>query len=409
MKSFVRKYKWMFILLVSLTATIFYFQLNQEMSPKDLEVSRIDFSEKKNVVTSKEIEKDIRYLLYAFENAYSAKSIYPEQYHRMINELQLLSSTENMTVDEFNNKLQKIFTIVPDGHLRISRIEPEDSAIESARAPSSVFSDPVLSLDPHKVTVKQIPTFIMEDKDSRSLVDEVEKDLKKSKALVFDLRGNSGGYVEVPLKIAALLWGEQYRDRSEIQYFPMPIKRNGKIGHPVIQALVKNHLVLFQTERGKRINAEARKGTIQKMLDYNEYEYGGTVKKLVYDEYGFQPTNEYEDNNLTYEDSHLKDRGYNRPIFIVIDEFCASACERFLEAMEAHPYAKTIGSRNTRGSVQFGNVGLLVLPESHLTISISANYITYKDGRIVENIGYKPQLLLKESEDPFQKISSLVK
>ncbi|QLY25777.1 S41 family peptidase [Bdellovibrio sp. KM01] len=409
MKSFAKKYKWMIIVFLSLSASICYFQFNQELSPKDLEVSRIDFSDRKEVLTSKDIDKEIKYLLYAFDHAYSAKSIYPDQYQRMIDELQLLSATKNMAMDEYLNKLQKIFSIIPDGHLRVSRIESDDSSLESARAPSSVFSDPVLSLDPHKVAVKQIPSFIMEEKDIRDLIGEVEKDMQKSKALVFDLRGNSGGYVEVPLKIAALLWGEQYREGSEIQYFPMPIKRNGKIGHPVIHALGKNHLILFQTERGKRIDAEARRGMLQKILDYNEYEYGGTVKKLVYDEYAFQPTNEYEDNNLTYENSHLKDRGYNRPIYIVIDETCASACERFLEAMEEHPHAKTIGSRNTRGCVQFGNVGLLVLPESHLAVSISANYISYKDGRIVENIGYKPQLLLKDSEDPFQRISTLIK
>ena len=85
-----------------------------------------------------------------------------------------------------------------------------------------------------------------------------------------------------------------------------------------------------------------------------------------------------------------------------------SACEKLVEALEAHPYVKTIGSR-TAGAVQFGNITMLVLPKSMIGIDVATSYVQYKDDRHVERFGYEPQISLPDDSDPVDIALGLIK
>jgi C-terminal processing protease CtpA/Prc len=50
--------------------------------------------------------------------------------------------------------------------------------------------------------------------------------------------------------------------------------------------------------------------------------------------------------------------GYNKPIYILTDRLCTSACEFTAAAFESHPTAKRVGE-NTEGTFHFSNAGLL--------------------------------------------------
>lgn len=398
--------KMLSLVLICLSLWFGWKKISADIHPRDLEVSRIDFQDKKSTLLSSDIKKDIRHLIYALENAYSGRLVYPEQYHQMISELRSLEKITHLSHEDYSRKLSLTLANMPDGHLGVTSTESEIHLSSSANRPANGNSRKVRGKN---VQIMNLPSFFLPLKETgNSIIENVEREMTTADAFIFDLRGNSGGYVEIPLKISALLWGEPYRDNNQIQYFPMPIKSTGTLKNPVAFALFKNNEVLFHTKHGKRIDSETRKSFFESVLTFNEYEYGGTVKKGSYDEYNFAPISEIEENTLTYEDSQLKIRGYNRPIFIIVDSHCASACERFLEALEDHPHVKTIGNSRTMGATQFGSIGQLALPESHLIVRIPTSYITYKDGRIIEKRGYEPQIILKDNEDPYHRINSLL-
>ena len=83
-------------------------------------------------------------------------------------------------------------------------------------------------------------------------------------------------------------------------------------------------------------------------------------------------------------------RAINFPVYVLIDRNCGSSCELTLEALEKLSYVQTIGE-NTTGVVQYGNVGALFLPSSHIVIRIPTQGSKYDDQRQVEKIGYTPK------------------
>lgn len=386
------------------------------MHPQDLEMSRIDLTKSKTILSPSEVQKDIKYLLYALDNAYAGKLVHPEIYTSLILELQTFATAtnEDIPTDQFFASISKALNKFPDGHLAIYPYVEMNSESEEKPVERSLSSVPEFPTGMHKIKgknvfVSKIPSFLIDPaNEGKDIVIALEDNLQKAEAIIFDLRGNSGGYVSLPLQLAALLWGEQYRDQATIQYFPMPIQKTGSLRNPVIFALAKNSAMLLKTEFGKRLNEQASKGFFESLFSYNEYEYGGTVKKIIYDEYAFAPTSDEEENTLTYENLYLKKKGYNRPIFLLVDSSCASSCERFVEALESHPYAKTIGQR-TRGVVQYGSIFSLVMPESHFVAQIPTAYVTYKDKRAVEKNGYKPMITLDNNENSFNKAVQLIK
>jgi C-terminal processing protease CtpA/Prc len=62
-----------------------------------------------------------------------------------------------------------------------------------------------------------------------------------------------------------------------------------------------------------------------------------------------------------------------------------------VEFFENQNNVKNVGE-NTEGSVHFGTVGHVVLPNSHIIVQIATDFWKYIDGRYIEKIGYKPTI-----------------
>jgi C-terminal processing protease CtpA/Prc len=92
--------------------------------------------------------------------------------------------------------------------------------------------------------------------------------------------------------------------------------------------------------------------------------------------------------------------GHNKPIYILTDGGCASSGESTAAAFEHHPEAKKVG-RNTAGFIHFGNVGIIVLPHSKITVQISTSFQEYADHRFLEKTGIKPDIETAPGQDAY--------
>lgn len=400
----------------------------KEIGPEDLEISKVEPKAYKEL-SQKDVREEVELLVYALEHGYAGKLVYPELYTQMLNSLKEISqgSTQPITIIDFRKKIEDILLRFPDGHLyvgsldesivnteirKLAGVDSSNSEKSGNTKEDSVEESLVRTFSKNikgkKVFFVNLPTFeIVDWRQSEKLTKAIFNNLD-SDAMIIDLRMNTGGRLPIPMQIASLLWGEVHRDGAYIQYFPMPLKTTGVMTTPVTTALSKNFEVVADSDYGRRWKEEYSKGFLEKVLTYNEYEYGGTRKKALYSDYDIVENIEREENTLTYEDSHFKEKGFKKPIFLIVDKYCASACEKLLEALESHPFVKVVGEQ-TSGTTQFGNVGILTLPKSHLRITIAASFIIYKDNRVIERIGYKPHIAVNESEDPVDKAIRLIK
>lgn len=340
----------------------------------------------KRILSQRELKKDIDLLVYTFENGYGGKDYLKTEVVEFTNTLKrvIADYPNGLELYKLQIIIDESLKKIPDGHLAVSADEPA----RTERSPASLdatcktnkeshFEE--LNLQGKKTLVATIPSFLISDQaNQKNLVDTFSEKLSKSDSLILDLRGNRGGYENIPLQLAARLWGEPYREENTIQYYPMPIKLTNYLKNKLVYTLWSNNETEFENRK----------------IPTQEEDF------LAYTQ---------EDLNLYLDDPpHLQENGFPKPIYILVDGYCASACERMLEATEMHPNVKVIGEK-TAGAVQFGGVGTLALPESHLIVSIPTGRIEYTDNRKVEKIGYTPSILVGKEEDALTKAVSLLK
>jgi hypothetical protein len=90
--------------------------------------------------------------------------------------------------------------------------------------------------------------------------------------------------------------------------------------------------------------------------------------------------------------------GFARPIYLLQDRSCLSACENIVQEFEAHPCAISIGE-NTGGMFHFGTVSPLILHHSRLTVFMPTDYWKFKDGRFLEKTGMAPKIRVDPGDD----------
>jgi hypothetical protein len=79
--------------------------------------------------------------------------------------------------------------------------------------------------------------------------------------------------------------------------------------------------------------------------------------------------------------------GFKKPIYVLVDALCGSACESTLEALLLHPTVVTVGE-NTRGEKHFTMQGRVLLPKSKLLVRIPFKYNEYD--YYIEKTGHAP-------------------
>lgn len=94
-------------------------------------------------------------------------------------------------------------------------------------------------------------------------------------------------------------------------------------------------------------------------------------------------------------------KGYDKPIRILIDKRCGSACEGGYARFLSHPKVRTYGT-NTRGAYHYGDTKPLVLPRSSVLVSIPTSFREFPDGRYIEKIGYIPDVQVPDGHDALE-------
>ncbi|MBX3017912.1 MAG: hypothetical protein KF767_08485 [Bdellovibrionaceae bacterium] len=388
--------------------------------PGSFEAVNMDLGVRRHVLTAAEQRADIEFLLRGMQEVYAGRKVDPvlfEAYVRKMRGFQA-ATFDDITAEQFYYLLQFEIAMLDDGHLQFESWYKQRAANE-ARAPA-VGRD-YASREIHDSRLGPVHVFRMpmfnppEFEEAERIVQMVEESLPHAGALIFDLRGNIGGFGFVPLQIAARLWGKPYRAGSIIQNFPQPVQEVGSLGGPYVHALIKNSAISGGTPYGRYIERQTGRGFVGRGMDrlFGWFSGGAAGEDVLKERWAVDsidiPETRIEVNDKVVGHEGLYEKGFTKPIIVIVDKGCASACEMLLESLEEHPFATTWGER-TMGAVQFGSTWTLVLPKSHLSISLPTSYTLYKDGRKPDVTGYTPEFPLPLTEgDPVKHIEGLIK
>ena len=312
MKTLPNKYHLKLLFLFGLVATAFFiYGKNSALGPASLEVLRFRPAEQPKTLTANDVKEDIKYLIYALDNAYIGKLTQEKAYDKMISEFQKISDnqTSEVSVENFLKTINKTLAIMPDGHLSGSVVEVNlENEAHASQPPSRTLSSNAdanyrfIRKAKKSILLMKIPTFRGEVDDlSERYVTPISDNLQIADAIILDLRGNSGGLITPSLAIASALWGEQHRPYNNIQYFPMPIKKALSIRTPASYALKKNQSIISGTSSGNCLIENSKKSFLTKILEFNEYDQDGYKRPLKFNEYDFPDQSEVENNDIVYD------------------------------------------------------------------------------------------------------------
>lgn len=319
--------------------------------------------------------QDIDLLVEYLEHTYAGKFIYQKEYQDLKEALNSYKSENSkpITIWRFEKDIRWILRKFADGHLGVTRVRHEKFRQKTSVQPK-VISHEFKKINKKNILTIKIPTFLItDDNEVSETIELLNKNVKATDFLIFDLSGNSGGFMSYPYQIAAVLWNEFYRNKKSIQYYPTPYKQEFRFMNSYSINLFKKY--------------DERNG-----LDDFQFFSTKPSKKLATEQ--LKPDYQLQDINTYYDFSkpiEVKAPSYPKHIFIVTDYSCASACEKFIEALEFHPRMTHLGNA-TQGSTQFSAIGWLQLPNSQLVVNIPTGAIEYYDNRKIENVGYKPKL-----------------
>lgn len=357
-------------------------------------INNDEFSENQITLTEIQVNADVDLLISTLNEAYAGKEADPENFEILIQDLVKIKN-QSLGNYDFFKKINEAVKKFPDGHLlaglnsgtfKVSRTMasiPEDlKPAEDAKFKDLIFND-------KKTVILKIPTFLIEDAlTKQNILDTLSEKIKTADYLILDLRGNWGGYQDTPLKIGAILWGETYKEDSLIQYYHMPVSRFREWNNESVHKLYLN---------------------LMKSQNIGDINYRKELESMFADPETMFSDYSKEDLNLYLQDEMpIEKNGFAKPIYILVDGLCASACELMLEALEMHPYAVTVGTQ-TFGAIKYRGVGLLTLTESGVDVGIATSYVDYIDKRNIERKGYKPKIFLSENEDAMAKVISFIK
>jgi hypothetical protein len=360
------------------------------IQPDDLLIKDTYTLTPRSLLSSQEANHDVEVILYALKNGYGGRKyvngVILDSALKSIDSLK--NPSGEVSVAAFCEQIDEALFLIPDNHLSASirgrdcstkRVEPRGNVGKSV----SAGSEPPWSFGTRKVVGTQIAILSInrfekhEDVSWKGFLDAVAE-AKKSAAIIIDLRGNPGGDDTMGFEMSERLFGG--KTPSPIEFTVMSttsasfaglannwklreirLKRSGKDVPPYIQSRLKDRLA--QLERAER-------GEL-------------APEKIV-----------REIDGLAF----IPEKGFAKPIYILIDRACGSSCESTLETFEQHPYVTTVGE-NTFGDIHFAEAALVILPNSQIQLQFGTHYTKYKDGRFVERTGYAPSVKVLDGQD----------
>lgn len=185
-------------------------------------------------------------------------------------------------------------------------------------------------------------------------------------AVLFDLRGNGGGDDTFAWLVAAAL---------RTKDIPMAEVGGWDRMSPYAYASTFNYLTIAEYPAEQVAAARA---------DFDRLVASGRTLADA-------PTKHDDTLSVQADEGGLEPRAHalDVPIVVLVDKGCASSCESFVDLLDDLPNVQVLGMP-TAGAIAFGNVGMMVLPHSH--IRVSTGWRHFVRAQHVEAIGYAPDV-----------------
>ena len=338
----------------------------------------------KESLNKEEFKEDILHLRYALDRAYGAKgTISDDIFDKVDSALKDLNFIEKPM--DMCKKLGTVMNDFPDQHLKAKyrgtfcykkqsgkvnvgkNLNDTNKPWKGIKANDGVYTIAISQFTPGKW-----PDFL-------EFVDEA---MDKAKAIIIDLRGNGGGDDSIGFELAEKLAGQKIET---------PIAPDVRRNTPEALIIWDNYLNVLK----KNSNNE----NMRKQLDIYIKENAETMEKALVGQIDEFTTKPIEDTGWKYD----KTKGYQGPIYILQDKECGSSCESSIDFFEYFPNVTKVGF-NTVGMIHFGNIGIVILPNSSIQINMPTKANKYKDGRFIEFAGIKPDILLKDGQDAYEYV-----
>ena len=349
------------------------------------------------LLSVKELEYDKEQLLYTLRNAYSGRFLPGNQYKILLKDIKSIQAP--IDTKKLCETLNNHFNKVSDQHLEAAPCVKEKRTGNGLKEKGNVGGNyykkmyhkqknPVpwnVKLDKkngHTALLISIMHFPLEASPLwTGFLDKVKKLLPHAKLVIIDLRGATGGDNRTGYKLSNLLAGARLKS---------PYKKQKTIDHPVSFQIMVNTMDLWArqfADKNKEIPQDIKdmKKTFVQMRDKSIK--GESVSLL-----------DVQEGELLEEVDFDYEKSIKKPIYILMDSQCPSACEGTIDYFEFNTLVKTVGE-NTAGMIHFGNTGKIVLKNSGIIVSISISYKQYYDGRFIEKIGITPKIQVPSSQD----------
>ncbi len=205
-------------------------------------------------------------------------------------------------------------------------------------------------------------------------LDSVKKELSNVEAVFLDMRGNGGGDDTMGYRLAKILTGGKS--------ITTPYGHQYKV---VTRAGLKTRWNYFILDKHEA-KTKREKDYFQSFIDSDTRKYWGSSKDTVIHGYRSPKVNHHK---------------LIKPVYIIQDADCASSCESTIDFFEYLSPIVKVGE-STAGFIHFGNMGFILLPNSLLQVNIASTYQGYLDGRFIEAVGIKPDVMVEKGKDAFE-------
>jgi len=341
-------------------------------------------SSSKVILLSKaDVESDINFLEYSLQKGYvGADFIDAHIWKTFIEEIKSLTNQKFVDNVAFCKKIGELFLTLPDSHFDVWF--PKHKCYGSQKIKANVGPNYLLN-DENKVfkvknfsknNTKLLAFKSFPDRDSVKWrgFEEAVNNLKKSKNIVVDLRGNGGGDSSKGLFLARSLLNSSIKhNRRKI------IRKNS----PEAWVIFRNGIL-----RNKIWEEFQGRSVVYLNKHLNEIDL--KIVEAVKNKEQFIVT--------TFPKLNTKELKFKGNIYVLIDKGCGSSCEHTLEALKFHPNTKTVG-QNTSDQIHFGQMGIIRLPKSGIYIRLATQYFELFEEGNFEKKGYSPDIQVPVDHD----------
>lgn len=409
------------------------------------------------IISAQQAEYDIDYLIFALEHGYIGSKYLPEgEYDKLKDKLnkfkQNINKLGSISSQKFNFEISNILADTPDGHLKVfSQGSFDINNLEYTRPKIQIKN-----IGEHKSLLLKVPSFSsVNDKDFKNFIALIKKHEPLVDSIVLDLRGNKGGKLGYAMMLASAIL-----NHKDSQYHNVLFKEVIKNQSATAVALEANQVAMdsaLGVAKGRSIN------NYKKSIDYINNKFYKTLEKekllLKFNPAKFNSINIDNNNLITTFKSKMQDIDLsnfvsnlkidsnnqdlfrtmpssdlttvnlqndapvfishnnvknsniknNKPILVLIDQDCASACEANVLLLKNLSSDTLLIGEKTKGMLKYVDPKVVILPYSKLHIKVPISYFNLREELgFEEKQGISPDVVYDTNKNITEYINNFI-